>query len=355
MASTSAGVAATETHREVQARLGAEVVGRALELWRLLPVDDMETRVESWTAAMVPLVREGRERSQAEALRYLQRLAEAEIGQVMAASVPTVLSRPQSQMLASVEVAGPVRFRSLVGRGVEPQRAWRTAAVSQASTAMRLVLEAGREEVFNQGMRDRRTIGFARVTGPDPCPFCAMLASRGPVYKSADTAAGGRWSSANESFKVHDACQCQIEPSYNLSGAWTEQAREYRQMWDESVGEAREAGLIGQGTSSRDALNAFRRRMSGGQVVSDRVRVPARPQSTVGRSTGTVEPGLSQLRRLPDADVPGKVTSQRDWAQSQGWDVQVDGRRITGLSGSERIVWRLDEFGRWIVDELSRS
>lgn len=352
MAATGAGRAATEAHRADQARLAAEVAGRSLELWRMMPVDDMHLQTDRWLAGMVPLVREGRLRSQQTATSYLRRLVEAELGSPSDPFTPLQLSRPFEQLVASVEIAGPVRFRTLVGRGMDPQHAWRTSAVSAASTAMRLVVEAGREEVFGQASQDRRAIGFARVTGPEPCAFCAMLASRGPVYKSADTAAGGRWSEADESFKVHDACQCQIEPAYRLDGVWTDQARQYRDAWDEATREARDAGLIGRRTASRDALNAFRRHMERGTSVSPRVARPTWPQRPVGRR---IEPGLTQPQLMPASRIPQKVSTQRAWAEQNGWQVTGEGRRLAGFDGSRRIVWELDDYGRWVVTDLAAA
>ena len=46
-------------------------------------------------------------------------------------------------------------------------------------------------------------VRYARIpTGLDPCPWCAMLASRGFVYKSSEDAAAGS----------HHHCSCTIKP-----------------------------------------------------------------------------------------------------------------------------------------------
>jgi hypothetical protein len=81
-------------------------------------------------------------------------------------------------------------------------------------TLMRHTLNAGRKAVADTAHLGRvrnattkrpigRRIGYARVlTGRESCAFCAMLASRGPVY-SEDTAtrrADGR--------RYHDGCDC---------------------------------------------------------------------------------------------------------------------------------------------------
>lgn len=52
-------------------------------------------------------------------------------------------------------------------------------------------------------------IGWARVlSGAENCGFCAMLASRGPVYRSAETAQH-RGANQHED-KFHDHCDCAV-------------------------------------------------------------------------------------------------------------------------------------------------
>lgn len=52
-----------------------------------------------------------------------------------------------------------------------------------------------------------KRVRFARVpTGPTTCPWCLMLASRGFVYHSAETAGNGN--------RFHRNCDCRIVPGY---------------------------------------------------------------------------------------------------------------------------------------------
>jgi hypothetical protein len=67
--------------------------------------------------------------------------------------------------------------------------------------AQRLVLKAGRDTVWDSARRDPVRTGIARVpTGPQTCSFCIMLASRGAVYASRE--------SAGAENKYHDDCDC---------------------------------------------------------------------------------------------------------------------------------------------------
>jgi len=70
----------------------------------------------------------------------------------------------------------------------------------------RFGIAAGRSEIDRVIPLDRRVKKVARGLGPNPCNFCAMLASRGFVYKDKRTAnlAGG----ADSIRRYHDNCHC---------------------------------------------------------------------------------------------------------------------------------------------------
>lgn len=74
-----------------------------------------------------------------------------------------------------------------------------------AGTVQRLVQRPARETLFRSGVADPARPKWARVPrGPNPCAFCRMLAGRGAVYLSAD--------SAGAFDAYHDDCWCVAEP-----------------------------------------------------------------------------------------------------------------------------------------------
>jgi hypothetical protein len=250
MASTSFGTSLTESHREEQARLALQVMQESLKLWALLPVDDMDLRRPDWQAAMGPLLGDARSQSQQIANGYYRSFSQAETG--LFRDIPPVGVRfDRDRLLTTLDITGPARFKSMVGRGLDPGRAWQVAGVAVAGASARLTLEAGRQEIDEQVRRDPNTLGWQRVASDSACPFCMMLVSRGPVYKEQTA-----------TFQSHDACQCTAEPIFKREGEWTDQAREARQMWNDAQRQAREAGELDRGTSN-DALNAFRRYLAG--------------------------------------------------------------------------------------------
>lgn len=71
----------------------------------------------------------------------------------------------------------------------------------------RHVQQAGRDTLFQNGDNDRARPRWARRPDGNPCKWCSMLASRGAVYLSEDTAGGfNDW---------HDDCNCQPEMSFD--------------------------------------------------------------------------------------------------------------------------------------------
>ncbi|MFP8944705.1 hypothetical protein ACLIYM_25180 [Streptomyces fenghuangensis] len=106
--------------------------------------------------------------------------------------------------------------------------------------AQRLVLDQGRETVRQAVRRDRDAVAYARAAALGACSFCKLMASRGAVYKTAETAgrdADERFEGNASVVKFHDNCHCAIIPvfrgqRFELSehaAEWDRLYREYAQ------------------------------------------------------------------------------------------------------------------------------
>lgn len=122
------------------------------------------------------------------------------------------------------------------------------AGARQAAAAERIALNGGRSQVWTQSERDKRVIGYIRLsrTGT-PCGWCAMLISRGPVYRSSRSAEYG------DGDKYHDNCHCYAEPvfsreQFNSSPLYALNRR-YQELWPQ----------VTKGLSGDAALTAWRR------------------------------------------------------------------------------------------------
>lgn len=148
---------------------------------------------------------------------------------------------------------------------VQASLAWATAplwhdppdrelAQSQVmGAAQRLVVNAGRETLARIVTSDQYAIGWARIpTGSKTCHFCALMCSRGAVYRSEHTA--GRGVNARfvgeSRFKWHDHCDCAVIPVFRGQRYEpSERIRSWDQLYVESTASV----------SGKEKLRAFRR------------------------------------------------------------------------------------------------
>lgn len=109
--------------------------------------------------------------------------------------------------------------------------------------AIRSAHNAGRETIQAATKYDPAAVGWARVlTGVESCGWCAMLASRGPVYSSAKT--------AGEKDEWHLGCDCLVVPVFRGQTTEWEGYSEYKKLeklWTDST----------SGTSGKGSLRAF--------------------------------------------------------------------------------------------------
>lgn len=158
-------------------------------------------------------------------------------------AVITDVTRMAEQALAQAEATN----RTLDKRR---KKVMVSSAVKAAGASARLVQLGGRSAAIETVRRDPVAVGYVRVTRGGCCGFCAMLASRGPVYRSKDTfkESDARFVGFGE-IKVHDSCQCSFRPVYNRSfSEWPDNNLTFSDLWYAST----------KGLSGKAAQNAFR-------------------------------------------------------------------------------------------------
>lgn len=178
-----------------------------------------------------------------------------------ASHVVTVLERtatteqmdPKPRVTVTVD-GEPASSRVTVADAKADQRAQVQVAVDNTTAALvRHAEMPGREAVTDSIDRAGEEIGWARVlTGRESCGFCAMLASRGPVFTSKGTAgadASNRFVGGGV-YKYHDHCDCLVVPVYD-GEPWPGQDEYERleDLWTSST----------EGLSNAKARAAFRK------------------------------------------------------------------------------------------------
>lgn len=237
----------TETHRQAQLSLGRLVVLQLHAAFKLLDPHALDATFAGWLAIVLALIKTHRATSSSLAAAYLAAFRALQVG--VDTTFPAVLAPAVDDVAVatSMLVTGPVSIKTALARKVELFTAVDIAEARSSAAGMRHVLNAGRDTVVATIEADPKALGFARVASDHACAFCAMLASRGPVYKSEQTA-----TFAKDGHRYHDGCQCGIEPHYSPDDEWPETSRSYQQQWQATT----------RGLSGTDALNAFRRSLA---------------------------------------------------------------------------------------------
>lgn len=247
MASTDAGRRLTEAHRLAQARLGAQTVLLLRSAWPLLDPTDLDGTAARWLRVTTPLVARQHLASASLAASYYRAFRFAEVGE--GGYFPSLDEMADLRAVTtSLTVTGPIGIKDRMRSAIPLARAVEAAEAGAAAAGMRHALNGGRNTILNAVRGDRTALGWIRVTSADPCAFCALLASRGPVFKDGDTfsASDARFVGDDDA-KVHDSCFCGIEPVYRPDSEWPGRAREWAVLYaDAARGES-------------DPLNAFRR------------------------------------------------------------------------------------------------
>jgi hypothetical protein len=240
MAATLAGSRLTQAHTAAQIALQRRVQSDLLILWQLLDPADIDGTFPRFFQAASALLAARRSESAGTAAAYYRAFREAE-GVNGRLSVVLMDHLATEQAMASLTVTGPVAYKVARRGGALPEQAMNKALVQTLGAGSRLVAQGGRETVLQTVQHDPQAYGVARVTRGGSCSFCAMLASRGPVYKDA-----------TGSFRAHDHCHCGTEivfdhETYQWPGGQAQHA--LSALWADTT----------KGLSGADAENAFRR------------------------------------------------------------------------------------------------
>ncbi|MGC5319306.1 hypothetical protein ACPXB5_11270 [Micromonospora arida] len=253
----------TDDYRRLQATLSGDAAGRvAVAFETLLNPSDLDRTFPLYARAVAQIIAAARSATALLAGAFYLAFRE---GSRVYGEVPPIAfagALPAARLTTSLLVTGPVTVKRSLTRGQSLETAITRARVATVGAAYRMTADAGRATIRDTIRRDKVALGWARVTDGDPCYFCAMLASRGPVYLSEGAAQG--------SDPYHDGCGCLPAPVFDRDAEWPGRAREFEALWSEST----------EGLSGREAVNAFRRAHEGRRAsatgTTRRSRTPER-------------------------------------------------------------------------------
>ncbi len=255
MALTAAGAALTRANTAAQLAARAGSLQGLLRLWSIVDIENLPGTIGTFAQAAALLAGEGFDESAAAAANYYGLFRRVE--GVGALAVPRA-ARPAAEFMA-----GQLRGAALKGiidarkAGMSLVGAKSQGLIRVAGELTKLVLSGGRMTITGAVDRDPRALGWARATSGDPCTFCRMLASRGPVYKSEKSA----------DFEAHDHDACMPEAVFRGNPAnvgVVKQSEDYLGEYRRAQEWARSSGTMSSGTSN-DSLNNYRRWLDNGQ------------------------------------------------------------------------------------------
>ncbi|MEU8655247.1 ADP-ribosyltransferase [Actinoplanes philippinensis] len=223
--------AAAEAYRVGQAKIAADAAaGVALAHKVMLNKADLNKGFTHYATVAAKIINASR--ANAAALGGAFYLQHREASGVLAA-MPEIAWAPQvnpALLKTSLLVTGPVAVKRALSMGSTIEQALHTAEVKTAAAAYRHTANGGRVTIKGTLHRDEAALGWARVSDGRPCPFCAMLCSRGVVYKSATTAG----ISAKTGSSYHDNCGCFVVPIYSHDDPIPGLGPELEQLWEQA-------------------------------------------------------------------------------------------------------------------------
>jgi hypothetical protein len=244
MAVTAQAAALTEAHRVAQTKNGALVAYITAQLWlRMIDPQDISGSAAKLVLRLIPLLRQRRDFSAIQARQYYQSFRKLEASGGDGFSLPAMSELNLQALETSLRVTGEVSLKKKIAvlplndgipkltQQLLVKQAIQDTSVDISGAATRHVMNGGRDELQNLVADDREALGYIRVTDGDPCYFCAMLASRGPVYDDLSfDESDPRFIGAGQ-HKVHDHCGCSTEPVFSRKTQWPGKARAAETAW----------------------------------------------------------------------------------------------------------------------------
>ena len=248
MALTAEGAALTEAHRLGQLAVAAKAAAAATNMWDELEASRLDATSPLWLARSLRVVQRFNAQSASLAQRYVPMYRDAELGSSAGRVVAPEFELGETS--DALLVAGPVRVKLLTRGGMTGDAAHASALTKFTGIVRRQVLSGGRMLIYATTKSDSRAIGWRRKTDGNPCAFCAMLASRGPVYGSRERAEqiGGT------GLHFHGHCGCTAEIIY---GEWKPSDAEQRYI-EEYDKAARLADAAGEPRTQQTVLYRMR-------------------------------------------------------------------------------------------------
>jgi hypothetical protein len=226
------------SERSVQLAIRAQLLRDVVKLWPMLDAKRLAETWPGWIRAMTLLVTSYHGQSAAAASRFYRAARTHAIDSPTPSRLIRLAPKPSEEWLTrAFGYSGPGMLQR---DRVRPN----TALSTTLGTAARITMDGARTTVLETVKADPVAVGWFRLTDGDPCPFCALLASRGIEYKSEQSA----------DFKAHNDCGCSAVPAFTRDAELPPIARQAAQIYnDHAKGEADQLAAFRKAWTARNA------------------------------------------------------------------------------------------------------
>lgn len=231
MARTSEGRELTEKHRKGQAGIVKRMLKVLLGIWdEEADYRNIDQSSLSFARRAAPEVMKFRAVSREYSKDYLVNFRDLEVPEADRKPIADVVDNYSLEdALQEMWTAARASMKKVSAKGYNTQDGLEAGRNAVSGKATKLVADGGRKVIKDDIDRGNGPVGYARVVDADPCAFCAMLASRGVsytgyladgegLYRTDSFAASNSRFVGKGDFKVHDGCQCTMEPVYKVGG-----------------------------------------------------------------------------------------------------------------------------------------
>lgn len=134
---------------------------------------------------------------------------------------------------ASLFATGGQALQGIEKRDLAPGLAMKKAKIAVQGSVIRHTMNAARNSTITNAARDREAIGALYVTRGDEqvCYWCAMLASRGPVFGVDSYDDADKLFTGTGTAKSHDHCRCVLKTVYREKSPLLDEANRLEAQW----------------------------------------------------------------------------------------------------------------------------
>ncbi|MCW2898479.1 MAG: hypothetical protein JWO67_744 [Streptosporangiaceae bacterium] len=182
-----------------------------VKLWPLLNKARLAETFPGWLTAMTSLITNYHGQSSAAAATFYRAARATALQSPTPGSLIKPAPSPDPQWVTrALGFSGP----GMLSRDTAQPG---TALSTTLGTASRIALDGGRTTIGQTVQADPAAVGWFFLTDGDPCHWCAMIASRGVVFKEHSMDRSNARFIGEGTAKVHNKCGCTLSPAFSRS------------------------------------------------------------------------------------------------------------------------------------------